>query len=184
MGACLKVDPNMQRPPEKDSCVKRRLLDGAKLPLRGMKSASWQVGAALAKPLTAAAQQLLGGRVTGKGAVSQPHGALLKAQPPGDTVSAACSISNSASPAKPCWVASLARDPGRPMGSGYPTELGAKPQEAAPWGGGSETTCSPPVSSSSLAAAEPRPDLGAALATLCSRETRASRYLVTTPPVA
>lgn len=135
-GAYFKVDPNMQRPPEKDSCIERRLLDGAKLPLRGMKSASWKVGAALAKPLTAAAQQLFGGRVTGKGAVSQLHGAHMKAQPPGDRVSAACAISNSASPAKPCWVTSLARDPGRRMGSGYPKELGAKPQEAAPWGGG------------------------------------------------
>lgn len=59
--AYFKVDPNRQRPPEKHSCVERKLLDGAKLPLRKMKSASQQVGAAPAKPLTAAAQQLFMG---------------------------------------------------------------------------------------------------------------------------
>lgn len=63
-GAYFKVDPNMQRPPE-DSCIKKKLLDGAKLPLRGMKSVSGQVRAAPVKPLTAAAQQLFGDRQRG-----------------------------------------------------------------------------------------------------------------------
>lgn len=71
-GVYFKVDPNMQRPP-KDSCVERNLLHGAKLPLRGIKSVPWQMGAAPANPLTAASQQMFGGRVTGKGAASQPH---------------------------------------------------------------------------------------------------------------
>lgn len=74
--AYFKIDPNRQRPPEKHSCVERKLLDGAKLPLRKMKSASQQVGAAPAKPLTAAAQQLFGGRAAGKGAASSPGPSL------------------------------------------------------------------------------------------------------------
>lgn len=45
-GGYFKVDPNMQRPPEKHTCVERKLLDRVKLPLRRMKSASQQVGAA------------------------------------------------------------------------------------------------------------------------------------------
>lgn len=63
-GVYFKLDPNMQRPPE-DSYIKRKLLDGAKLPPRGMKSVSGQVQAASVKPLTAAAQQLFGDRQRG-----------------------------------------------------------------------------------------------------------------------
>ena len=48
---------------------------------------------------------------------------LPRAQPPPGRVSVACAISNSKSPAKPVWVASLARDAARPMGSGYPKGL-------------------------------------------------------------
>lgn len=57
----------MQQPLKKHSCVERKLLNRAKL-LGSMKSASWQVGQLPAKPLTAAAQQLFGGRATSKGA--------------------------------------------------------------------------------------------------------------------
>lgn len=81
-GTYFKVDLNMQRLPDHHSCVEKKLLDEATLPLRRMKSASWQVGAAPAKPLTAAAQQLFGGRATGKGAASQTRRALPRAQPP------------------------------------------------------------------------------------------------------
>lgn len=86
----FKVDPNMQRPLEKHSCVEKKLLNRVKLLLGSMKSASRQVGAAPAKPLTAAAQQLFGGRATSKGVASHAHGAFPRARPSRDRVSVAC----------------------------------------------------------------------------------------------
>ena len=171
------VDPNTQRPPEQHSCVERKLLDGAKLPLRKMKSASRQVGAAPAKPLAAAAQQLFGGRATGKGAASSPGPSL-----PPDRVSVACAISNSKSPAKPCWVASLARDAARPRGSRYPKGLKARPREAGRWGGGDRLSASLlPQPDSRPAPAGP---LSSARNPLHPGNACLPCYLVTTPPVA
>lgn len=135
-GAYFKADPNMQRPPEKHSCVERKRLGGTKLPPR-MKSASGQVGAAPAKPLTAAAQQLFGGRATGKGAAypatpRPPQGpASLR---PG--VSGMCYFEQRFPLPSPAgWRRWQGMRRG-PWVRGYPNGLQARPREAGLCGGG------------------------------------------------
>lgn len=118
------------------AALKGSSLTGAKLPLRKVKSASRQVGAAPAKPLTAAAQQLFGGRATRKGAASSPGLSLPQA---------GCQwhvLFRTASPlpSRSGWrrwqgtqLGPWAR--GTPRGSRYPEGPKARPREARPWGG-------------------------------------------------
>lgn len=175
----------MQQPLKKHSCVERKLLNRAKLLLGSMKSASWQVGAAPAKPLTAAAQQLFGGRATSKGAASHAHGAFPRARPPRARVSVArlCYFEQRV-PCQGCWVTSPARDAARPRGSGYPqrvrSEAAGSRVVARSRGRGAQRWPRP----ANLTAACPRQDLGAAPRSLLPGNARLSCYLVTTPPVA
>lgn len=97
----FKVDPNMQRPLEKHSCVERKLLNRVRLLLGSMKSASRQVGAAPAKP-----QQLLPSNCLGAGRRAKGQLPMRTALSPGPGLPEigcewhACAISNSVSLAK------------------------------------------------------------------------------------
>lgn len=108
--------------------VERGLLDG-EAAAEGNEVSAPAGGAAPPTP-TAASQPLFGGRATGR---TEPS--------PGPSLpQTGCQrhvLFPTAGPLpSPCWVASLARDPARPMGSGYPKGLGARPQGAGPGGGG------------------------------------------------
>ena len=171
----FKVDPNMQQPLENHSCVERKLLVPVKLLLGSMKSASWQVGAAPAKPLTAAAQQLFGGRAASKGAASHAHGAFPRARPPRDRVSVAClCYFEQRVTCQGCWVTSPARDAARPRGSGYPQRARSEAAGGRALGGSRGQGAQRWPRPANLTALCPPPDLGATPQTLFSPETRAS----------
>lgn len=144
----LKLIPTRSGHP-RTACVERKLRDGAKLPRRGMKSASWQVGAAPLTPDSCFPATVWGQGDRQRGSFpAEPSPPQGPAYP--DRVSVACAISNSVSPAKPLLGGVSGEGPGTAHGFGVPQR--SRSGAAGGWAGwrGSGARRSAPASLPSL----------------------------------